>query len=235
MIEIITDVFIAAVAGGILCLDRVSVLFLVSRPVVAAPIIGLLLGDAYTGLVAGAFMELIWIDRLPIGMYHPPNDTITAVLIAASAIIAGRMLGALPHALIVLSVLFFVPFGLLAQKMDRFLATANGKLADRFIESLKNGDFDSVPRFHFYPLFKTWLYSTGFILGSLAFGTALLGYFYPLLPHWCIRGLDILYPMIPLIGTAVALNSLKVRGALPVFSGAFLLASFLFHYLKEMG
>jgi len=231
----IADVVIAAVAGGIFCVDRVSILFMISRPVVAAPAIGFLLGDAYTGLIAGAFIELLWIDRLPIGMYQPPNDTVTAVLIAASSIEAGRILGALPNALIVLSVILFVPFGLLSQKMERLLVTANGKLVERFIEDLKTGNFASVSRIHYYPLFRTWVYSTGFILASLVPGIALLAYFYPLLPRWFIHGLDILYPMIPLVGTAVALHSIHVRGALPVFSGAFLLGSILFHYLRAVG
>jgi PTS system mannose-specific IIC component len=231
----ITDVIIASIVGGIFCLDRVSVLFMVSRPIVAAPVIGFLLGDTYTGLVAGALTELLWIDRLPIGMYQPPNDTITALLIAASSIETGRVLGILPDSLITLSVLLFVPFGLLAQKMDRFLLTANGKLADRFIEDLKNADSERVSRRHLSPLFKTWAYSAGFIIAALFIGITLLVFSYPLLPRWSIQGLDLFYPMIPLIGTAVALNSIKVRGALPVFSGAFLLGSVLFHYLKEMG
>lgn len=231
----ITDVIIVSIVGGIFCLDRVSVLFMVSRPIVAAPTIGFLLGDAYTGLVAGAFIELLWIDRLPIGMYQPPNDTITAILIAASSIEAGRLFGAMPDSLIVLSVLLFVPFGLLAQKMDRYLVKTNEKLAEQFIEDVKNGHSERIARRHLTPLFKTWAYSSGFIFIALFIGIALLSFSYPLLPGWSIRGLELFHPMIPLVGTAVALNSINARGALPVFSGAFLLGSFLFHYLKEMG
>ena len=63
----IMNVLIVSIVGGILCLDRIFVQVLISRPIVAAPVIGMILGDPYTGLIAGAFIELFWIDRLPIG------------------------------------------------------------------------------------------------------------------------------------------------------------------------
>ena len=57
----IVNVLIVSIVGGILCLDRIFVQALISRPIVAAPVIGLILGDPYTGLIAGAFIELFWI------------------------------------------------------------------------------------------------------------------------------------------------------------------------------
>lgn len=52
----ILNVITVSVVGGILCLDRVVLQVMISRPIVAAPLIGLILGDLYTGLVAGAFI-----------------------------------------------------------------------------------------------------------------------------------------------------------------------------------
>ncbi len=95
----VNNVVIVSIVG-LLCLDRVFIQTMISRPVVSAPLIGLILGDPYTGLVSGAFIELFWIDRPAIGAYIPPNDTIAAVLIAAGAIESGRVIGELSQGLI---------------------------------------------------------------------------------------------------------------------------------------
>ncbi|MCK9363777.1 MAG: PTS sugar transporter subunit IIC [Syntrophales bacterium] len=228
----IANVFITAIVGGFLCLDRVFLLLMISRPIIAAPVIGFILGDPYTGLVAGAFTELFWIDRLPIGMYIPPNDTITAILIAASSIEAARILGSMPHGLLALTVLAYVPFGHVAQKMDLWIVKGNEKLAGDVRKDVLNGDVKSLSRKHLFALLKTWAFSAGFILLALLVGIPLLAFLYPSLPGWTIRGLGLLYPLLPLIGTAVAINSVHVRGVFPIFCGVFLFAGIVFYYLK---
>jgi len=230
----IANVFITAIVGGFLCLDRVFLLLMISRPIIAAPVIGFILGDPYAGLVAGAFTELFWIDRLPIGMYIPPNDTITAILITASSLEAARILGFMPHGLVALTVLVFVPFGHVAQKMDFWIVKGNEKLADDVRKDVLNGEVNSLSRKHFFALFKTWAFSSGFIALALLVGIPLLAFIYPSLPGWTIRGLGLLYPLLPLIGTAVAINAVHVRGLFPIFCGIFLCAGVLFYYLKGM-
>jgi mannose/fructose/N-acetylgalactosamine-specific phosphotransferase system component IIC len=44
---------------------------------------------------------------------------------------------------------------------------------------------------------------------------------YPHLAPWIIRGLNPVYGMIPLIGTAVSLNTVNLRGTLPTFCAVF--------------
>lgn len=232
--QMITNVMIASIVGGFLCLDRVFLLLMLSRPIVAAPITGFILGDPYTGLIAGAFTELLWIDRLPIGMYLPPNDTIVSILIAASSIEAGLILGTLPYGLISLSVVFFLPFGRIAQKMDLWIAKGNGKIADSIMQKAINGESYSLSFNHLFPLLKTWALSSGLIMVSLLAGIPLLAFLFPSLPLWTLRGLELFYAMIPLIGTAIALNSVHVRGAFPVFCGVFILGTILFYYLKRV-
>jgi PTS system mannose-specific IIC component len=228
----ITNVILASTVGALLCLDRVFLLLLISRPIVAAPVVGFILGDPYTGLVAGAFIELFWIDRLPIGLYLPPNDTIASILITAASVEAGHVLGFLPQGLIALAVLLFVPFGHLAQKLDLWIVKGNERLAVCVRQEVLNGEGHSLSGRHLFPLFKTWAFSTGFIMLVLFAGIPLLSSLYLSLPPFLTRGLDLLYRVLPLIGTAVALNSVHVRGALPVFCGVFLLASGIFYYIR---
>jgi len=70
---------------------------MISRPIIIAPIIGLILNNPYAGLIIGAMIEMFWIDRIPIGIYIPPNDSLVAVLATSVAILAVRNWGVFPR------------------------------------------------------------------------------------------------------------------------------------------
>ena len=229
----IMNVLIVSIAGGLLCLDRVFIQTLVSRPIVAAPLTGAILGDPYTGLIAGAFIELFWIDRLPIGAYVPPNDTVAAILIAACAIESGRILGHLPQGLIALAVLIFVPFAYLAQQMDRWIIRGNEKPANEALKNVMSGAPHAIARKHLFAALKTWLLSAGLILIAIPIGIGVMTWGYPRLTPRIIRGLDLVYGLLPLIGTAVALNTIHLRGALPIFCAVFLSATVILRYIRS--
>jgi mannose PTS system EIIC component len=228
----IMNVLIVSIVGGILCLDRIFLQVLISRPIVAAPLIGLILGDPYTGLIAGAFIELFWIDRLPIGAYIPPNDTMAAVLIAASAIESGRILGYLPQGLIALAVLLFIPIAFLAQKMEVRVIQCNEKLAKDAMSDVNHGDIQSISRNHLRAVLRNWLLPTGMILLALPLGVGVMTWIYPQLTPWIIRGLNMIYGLIPLIGAAVALNTVNVYGKIPIFCSVFLMMTVVLQHIR---
>jgi PTS system mannose-specific IIC component len=228
----IMNVLIVSIVGGILCLDRILVQVLISRPIVAAPVIGLILGDPYTGLIAGAFIELLWIDHLPIGADIPPNDTIAAVLIAAGAIESGRILGHLPQGLIALAVLIFIPLAVLSQKMELWIVRSNEKLARDALSDAAQGDIRSISINHLRAALRSWLLPAGMILIALPVGIGVMTWIYPRLAPWIIRGLNLVYGLIPLIGAAVALNTINLRGALPILCAVFLIMTAILHYIR---
>ncbi|MCE5265901.1 MAG: PTS sugar transporter subunit IIC [Deltaproteobacteria bacterium] len=229
----IVNVLIVSIVGGILCLDRVFVQVLVSRPIVAAPLVGWILGDPYTGLTAGAFIELLWIDRLPIGAYIPPNDTIVAVLTAAGAIESGRILGHLPPELIVASVLLFVPMALLEKKMEvRICIRANEKLAQNAWSAAARGDIRAISRNHLRAAFRSWLLPAAVILITLPFGVGAMTWLYPRLDPWMVRGLNLMYGVLPMVGAAAAFNTVHLRGALPILCAAFLITTAILRYVR---
>jgi len=229
----ILKVITVSVAGGILCLDRVVMQTMISRPIVAAPVIGLILGDPYTGLIAGAFIELFWLDRLPIGAYIPPNDTMAAILITASSIESSHLLGDISQGLIALSVLIFVPFGVLAQRMELRISQGNEKLTREALEDAARGDIRSVGRKHLFAILRTYLLSALFILVALPIGIAAMAWLYPRLASFVIRGLTLLYNLLPFLGAAVALNTINLRGTVPIFCAVFLAATVVLGFIRN--
>jgi len=81
--------------GGVLALDATSAgQFMVSRPLVAGALAGWVLGDAATGLVVGALLELYLLVSFPSGGARFPEGA-TATVVAVAAASAGGP-GAIP-------------------------------------------------------------------------------------------------------------------------------------------
>lgn len=227
------EISLTAIAGGLLCLDRIIFQVMISRPVVSASIIGLLLGDPYAGLITGALLELLWIDRLPVGTVVPPNDTVSAVLISAAVILAGRSLGAGPVSkeIIALGIIVLLPTALAGQIMDIWLIRGNDKIARAALKPAADGDIDGVSRLHVRALLRAYLINTAFIFTGLGIGVLVLQSIYPLMPPAVLKSLAYLYVFLPILGVAVALNTIHLRGMLPVFSGVFLVLTMVFEIL----
>jgi PTS system mannose-specific IIC component len=226
-------VIVISITGGVLCLDRVVLQVMISRPIVAAPLIGLILGDFYTGLIAGAFIELFWIDRLPIGSYIPPNDTMAAILITASSIESARLLGGMSQGLIALAVLIIIPLGILAQRMELWITEGNERLVGEAMNDAARGDMRSIARRHLSAILRTYLMSVAFILIALPVGIAAMTWLYPRLTTQIVRGLTLLYGLFPLLGAAVALNTINIRGSIPVFCAAFLSVTAIIGFIRN--
>ena len=216
-----------ALLGGVICLDRVFLQVMISRPIVAGPIIGVVLSQPFTGLVIGAFVELLWIDRLPMGLYVPPNDSVVAILATAGAILSGRELGHPPRELVALTILLFLPVGFLARQVDIWIIQTNARLSQKAAEYARLGDVKGLAREHRYGLLKTFTGACIIILVCLVPGVVILKWAFPLLPERILKALAYTYLFIPILGIAVALNTIKLRGAVPLFAGIFILATLI--------
>ena len=75
------DIMILAVLGGVLGLDTVSFpQAMLSRPIVGATLAGAVLGDAWSGLLVGAALELFAVETLPFGASRYPEWGSAAVV-----------------------------------------------------------------------------------------------------------------------------------------------------------
>jgi len=218
-----TEIILISFLGGLICLDRIFIQAMISRPIVVAPFFGLLLGDAYNGLIIGAIIELFWLDRVPVGTYIPPNDSITAILITAAAILTGKKLGAVTPEIMAACVLIFIPFGVLAKKIEIFIATANDAVSDDALEDAKSGDFRAIERKNYLGLLRYFAFSAFFLLIIQLILIPLIIWLYPMLHPSVINALNLTFFFLPLLGIAVALNTIKLRGAIPVFCVIFLI------------
>ena len=85
----IIELILLAIVTFIFAIDQFSLTELVYRPIIACPIIGLILGDVHTGLVIGGTYELMMIGNMPVGGAQPPNAVLGSVVAMIFAVKAG--------------------------------------------------------------------------------------------------------------------------------------------------
>lgn len=76
----IIEMILLVIVTFIFAIDQFSLTEILYRPIIACPIIGLILGDLQTGLVIGGTYELMMIGNMPVGGAQPPNAVLGSVV-----------------------------------------------------------------------------------------------------------------------------------------------------------
>jgi len=82
-------VVLIAIVTFLFAIDQFSLTEIVYRPIIACPIIGLILGDVKTGLVIGGTYELMMVGNMPVGGAQPPNAVLGGIVAMVFAVNAG--------------------------------------------------------------------------------------------------------------------------------------------------
>lgn len=139
---------LVSVAGGVLSLDRTAAFqVMVSRPIVAAPVIGFILGHPEWGLIVGAALELLLIGDLPVGRYVPVHETSLSALVTGIVVMALESMGApdgyaglkSEMTVLPLATLVALPAGRVFQKADVMTRKMNARLFDAAAVSIEGG------------------------------------------------------------------------------------------------
>ncbi len=127
------DYLVVAVVAGLAAVERKGFLqAMLSRPVVLAPLVGLVLGDLRGGLLLGPPLELLWLGAVNMGASLPPNEALGTAAIAAAAVLSGQALGTgVTPAVAVLAILVAAPLAALGRSTDRAIEEWNVRLAAR--------------------------------------------------------------------------------------------------------
>lgn len=132
MIEAIVVCFIAAV----ITLDRTAFgQFMISRPIVCAPIFGYMLGDIKTGLWMGMIIELMWVNIIPMGQAIPQDETAISIL----SVIWGLKTFPGNKAAMIIALAIAIPCGSLFKQIDILLRYYNIRVAHWVEEGVISG------------------------------------------------------------------------------------------------
>jgi PTS system mannose-specific IIC component len=218
----IVMVLVTSVVGGLLHLDRTAAFqFLVSRPLVSSTLTGLVLGDIKTGLLIGIVLELLWLDTQPLGTALPPDDTIVAVVVPASVVITGRLVGSTDLSLLGLAVIVSLPLSEVGKLLDSGTRRLNGRFLARARRAAKDGDIRGVERQNIAGLVSFFLCFTIFSGVATVYALGITTLLYPHLPRAATVALGWIFWSLPLFGSGALLG--KQRGFI-AFSAAYVAA-----------
>ena len=207
-VEILSVVFV----GGLVSLDRSAAFqFMISRPIVCGPIIGLLLGQLGAGVLVGALFELIWIGNLPLGGHLPPNECLGTIVATATIIIACPP-GATPtRALIVLGFLTGPPAARLGIWGERLIRRSNATIEAKLHAYLAEGRVNNITRLTLYGLGVNFLTIALLILILLPPSVVLVYKIHSVMSPLHLQYLNRAFLFLPLIGIASALSTMSVK------------------------
>ena len=188
------------------------------RPIVLAPLAGLIMGDFQAGLIIGGTLELVFMGVTAIGGGVQPNRPLAAVLGTAFSVSAGLSVDE--------AVLLAVPasllgsfFELLAKTVSTFFVTG----AERFADQNNTAGISLMVHLgnvaHFLAIgLPAFL--------ALALGSDLVQQFVNSIPPFINEGIGAAGSVLPALGFALLLSTIASTEMLPYFFIGFLIAAY---------
>lgn len=202
-----TQVLFTSVWGGLMALERRAFLqAMVSRPLVAATVTGLIGNDIQAGLFVGLVFELLHLGGASLGGAHADHDTLPAVAAAAMAASMGEASGSdATPAIWALSILVCAPFGRAGRLLENRLDLRARKYFGRALTAAGHGNMRAVARQNLRALWPQFVFY-GLICGAAAAVGPEVGALESLLPLPLMRGLAWAYPAMGVAAAAVAVE-----------------------------
>lgn len=213
------QILLVSLFAGLCGIDNYNGLLHFHRPVVTGLVVGIILGNVETGLIAGATIEFVWMAMVPLAGAQPPNVVIGGILGTAFTILTNQAptvaVGiALPFALVgqACVIMFFSLFSILSNKLD----TIVGKGEDRKFEKCM-----------YAWLAICFLIYFALVFIPLYFGADKAKELVDMLPGWVMAGLSAIGGMMPAVGFAMLLKTMFKVQYLPFFAIGFVGAAYL--------
>ncbi|SEK53395.1 PTS system, N-acetylgalactosamine-specific IIC component [Carnobacterium iners] len=205
--------------AGIAGIDQFNGLTHIHRPIVTGAVVGLILGDFTTGLIAGATLELVWAGMVPLAGAQPPNVVIGGIIGTAFAILSGQA----PEVAVGIA----VPFAVAGQALITLLFTAYSPIMHKMDTYAMEGNTKAIDRLNYMgPLFLFIFFFTISFL-PIYFGAEQAAAIVGLLPAWLISGLGVAGGIMPAVGFAMLLKIMFKWSYAPFFAMGFVAAAYL--------
>lgn len=191
-----------------------------NRPIIIAPLVGLVLGDLRMGIMIGGTLELVFMGAFPVGASNPPDFVSGAIISTAYVIMTGKDVTA--------AVVLAVPIATLVLLIDNLqmtvLLTWASHIADKYAEK---GDIKGVERVQIIAgignkVLLALVVGLGYVLGVPAIERILQN-----IPEFVTRGLDVAAGLIPAIGFAMLARMMLTKSTVPYLVLGFILVAYL--------
>ena len=158
--DFLPEILLMALIAGIISIDTASGWqIMISQPVVACPVIGLIFGEPHLGLLMGILLELPWLTNVPLGGVHGSEGNLGAVVATGLAIHLKALNVNTENIIVILSILYSLIISRFGIFLVDYVRRSNLHLIHLADAAANQGDLKKI----------TWLNLTGlfysFLLG----------------------------------------------------------------------
>lgn len=227
--EIATDLSIVAAIGGLLSLDRrASFQLMLSQPMVAVSLLGLVFGDIQTGVVVGSMLQLIWMSCVLFGANIPRNDTLASVTIGGSVLLFTQYISdtsiALDPSIWALAIIIGAPTCVLGQWLDVRLDHLNKKLASSTDSAIEEGRFEQLSINIGLAIFRTFIVNAAVTALTTSLTFLILMQLMLQIGESLAEALGVVGTyIIPALGVAVAMTMVRPRSGMVIATLTFVI------------
>jgi PTS system mannose-specific IIC component len=199
--------------GGLMALERRAFLqAMVSRPLVAATVTGLINHDLPAGLYVGLVFELLHLGGASLGGAQAEHETLPAVTGAALAAAMGETLESdSTPAMWALSILLTAPTGWLGRLLERRLDERARRYYGRAVAAASDGRLARASRENLRAMWPQFVFY-GLVCAAAAAAGPAVAHVEERLPLSVLRGLGWAYPAMAVVAAATAVHGSHATG-----------------------
>lgn len=129
-----TDILLASLWGGIVATDTTALLqIMISRPIIACSMIGLMLGNFPLGFTIGILAELLYISELPVGAAKFSESNVGATAAATIAILMTEQLPTRPYTVIACALFLTILISAVGGRLVLTMRQMNGRIYEKLV------------------------------------------------------------------------------------------------------
>lgn len=209
-----TSALLVAIWAGLCALDDIGTQML-RRPLLIAPVVGLIMGNLQAGLMIGATLEVMWMGVGNVGAYSAP-DMISGTCIGTALGIASGGTE--------VAVALAVPTSILAQQLLVIYRTGIVALNPMAEKAAESGDFSKIFRLNYIPMVLAFLIRAVPTFIAIYLGAGVIDTIVAALPANIMGGLKVAGSVIPSVGIGLLMLMMIKKAEL----WTFLIAGFAF-------
>lgn len=202
-----TSALLVAIWAGLCALDDIGTQML-RRPLLIAPVVGLIMGNLQAGLMIGATLEVMWMGVGNVGAYSAP-DMISGTCIGTALCIASGGTE--------VAVALAVPTSILAQQLLVIYKTGIVALNPIAEKAAESGDFSKIFRLNYIPMVIAFLIRAVPTFIAIYLGAGVIDTIVAALPANIIGGLKVAGSVIPSVGIGLLMLMMIKKAELWTF------------------
>lgn len=191
-----TALLIALVYWGLYVLDESFSWQALVRPIVAGPVVGLVLGDFQTGIIMGGMIEAVYMGVVSIGGGAPANAYDATIICTSFVITSGLSMEA--------GLALALPIGTLTARIPQLLLPIHAYFIKVFEKYAANGDWKSYARLQqAYRFVVSRTIQSVIVFFAIWLGADAVTAVFEMLPGFVLSGLTVAANMLPAVGLGI--------------------------------